>query len=74
MNQPLQHKLTEAAEGTKGDHAADGNIPSSQPQGNDPDPTEIAEETRRDQQARSHGRPDRDDNLVKVGRGQQTHG
>jgi hypothetical protein len=74
MNQPLQHKRTQAAEDTKGDHVADGSIPSPQPQGNGPDPTEVAEETRRNQQARSHGRPDRDDDLVNVGRGQQTHG
>jgi len=39
-----------------------------------PTPDEVAEETRREQAARPDGRPDRDDKLTHVGRGQQTHG
>jgi hypothetical protein len=37
-------------------------------------PQEVAEETRREQAARPDGRPDRDDRLTHIGRGDQTHG
>ena len=39
-----------------------------------PTPQEVAEETRRQQAARPDGRPDRDDRLTHIGRGDQTHG
>lgn len=39
-----------------------------------PDPAEIAEQARLRQQARPESRPDRDDKLVSVGRGEQTAG
>jgi len=71
MNEPMKHKLTEAVEGQQPE-------PVLQDQSGTPTPgstpQEVAEETRREQQARSHGRPDRDDYLVTVGRGHQTHG
>jgi len=71
MNEPMKHKLTEAVEGQQPEaipqDQAGTPMPGSTPQ-------EVAEDTRREQQARSHGRPDRDDYLVTVGRGHQTHG
>jgi len=75
MNEPGTHKLTEAVQG----QAADPKQPADQagppePQGPGSTPNEIAEETRRQQEARSHEPPDRDDYLTHVGRGQQTHG
>jgi len=58
---------------------ADAKQPSEQagppePQGPDSTPAEIAEKTHREQEAKSHSQPDRDDDLTQVGRGQQTHG
>jgi len=70
-----KHSLTEAVEGQQPEKLVesrpDDPVGSPRP-GNTPQ--EVAEETRRQQEARSHGRPDRDDYLVTVGRGQQTHG
>jgi hypothetical protein len=68
-----KHSMTEALKGQTPENAAAGGKPEESGQ---PHPThdEVAEETRRQQEARSHGRPDRDDYLVTVGRGQQTHG
>lgn len=71
MTEPMKHKLTEAVEGQQPE-AVDQGQPA--PPGPGSTPQEVAEDTRREQQARSHGRPDRDDYLVTVGRGQQTHG
>jgi hypothetical protein len=70
MIEPGKHKLTEAMEGQTGPEEQG----PAQPQGPGSTPEEIAEETRRRQEALSHGRPDRDDYLVNVGRGHQTHG
>jgi hypothetical protein len=75
MKEPGTHKLTEAVEGPK----ADPELSTEQagppvPRESGSTPQEIAEATRREQEARSHGRPDRDDYLTHVGRGQQTHG
>jgi len=72
MNQPGTHKMTEALKGqTPADATPPGAAESGPPE---PTPSEVAEATRREQEARSHGRPDRDDYLTTVGRGQQTHG
>jgi hypothetical protein len=72
MNEPGTHKLTEAM---KGQTPADAS-PAGPPESGAPEstPREVAEETRRQQEARSHGVPDRDDYLTQVGRGDQTHG
>ncbi len=69
-----KHSLTEALEGQlpTGPGADAGK--NSGPPDQSATPDQVAEETRREQEARSHGRPDRDDYLVNVGRGQQTHG
>lgn len=68
-----EHSMTEALKGrTPEDPAASGQPDESgQPQATH---EQVAEETRRQQESRSHGRPDRDGYLVNVGRGQQTHG
>jgi len=72
MEQPGTHKLTEALEGQlpadpSQTHPEESGPPESTPR-------EVAEATRREQEARSHGRPDREDYLTTVGRGDQTHG
>lgn len=68
-----KHSMTEALKGQPPENAAACGKPE---ESGHPHPThdEVAEETRRQQESRSHGRPDRDDYLVNVGRGQQTHG
>jgi hypothetical protein len=72
MNEPGTHKLTEAMKGpTPADTAPAGSSESGPPEST---PGEVAEETRREQEARAHEPPDRDDFLTSVGRGQQTHG
>ena len=72
MIEPGTHKLSEAMEGRGAGDVADATAPESgKPE---PSASETAEQTRREQEARSHGRPDRDDYLTNVGRGQQTHG
>jgi hypothetical protein len=48
-----------------------GGTPGGRPQ---PSHEEVAEQTRRQQEARSDSRPDRDDRLTNMGRGDQTHG
>jgi hypothetical protein len=70
-----KHSLTEALEGQQaaGPAGSGGPDPAGSPRAGDT-PQEVAEETRRQQEARSHGRPHLDDHLVTVGRGQQTHG
>ncbi len=71
---PTKHSLTEAVKGqVPPAPGADAGKPGAPP-GQSANPDQVAEETRREQEARSHGRPDRDDYLVNVGRGQQTHG
>jgi hypothetical protein len=72
MDKPGTHKLTEAMKGqTPADAAPSGTPESGAPQST---PREVAEETRREQEARPEGRPDRDDRLTHIGRGDQTHG
>ncbi len=73
---PTKHSLTEAIEDqVKPVSGADADAGKSDgPPEQSATPDQVAEETRRQQEARSHGRPDRDDFLVNVGRGQQTHG
>jgi hypothetical protein len=71
MPEPMKHKLTEVVEGQQPEGV---NQEQQGPPTPGTTPQEVAEETRREQQARSHGRPDRDDYLVTVGRGHQTHG
>lgn len=68
-----KHSMTEAIKGqTPEDLAASGQPDESgQPRATH---DEVAEDTRRQQESRPHGRPDRDEYLVNVGRGQQTHG
>lgn len=67
-----RHPMTEALKGQTPEGAASGKPDESGP----PHPThdQVAEETRRQQEARPASRPDRDDLLVNAGRGQQTHG
>lgn len=71
MNDPGTHKLTEALDGRQSPPDA-----SQPPEGGPPQPTaaEVAEETRREQQSRPDGEPDRDRRLTQLGRGDQTHG
>ena len=47
-----------------------------QPTGHGSTPQEVAEATRRGQEAQDNGKTDQDreDHLVRIGRGQQTHG
>lgn len=78
MNDPKKHKLSEAVagqtQGSSDDQAkADGPQEAGRPGST---PREVAEETRRAQESRESGKndADRDDHLVRVGRGQQTHG
>lgn len=67
-----RHSMTEALKGqTPGDAASGKPDESGPPQ---PSHDQVAEETRRQQEARPASRPDRDDLLVNAGRGQQTHG
>jgi hypothetical protein len=73
MRKPGTHKLTEAMEGQKPQGDRQGQQPGEAPQPGST-PQEVAEQTRREQEARSHGRERRDDHLVDLGRGQQTHG
>jgi len=76
--EPGKHKLTEAMEGQAGSSPADaaGTHGPPQPSGHGSTPSEVAEETRREQESQHTGKFDqnRDDFLVHVGRGQQTHG
>jgi len=73
--EPGKHKLAEALQGQQpGPIAESGNAGPPEPQGPNSTPKETAEETRRQQEARSHGVPDREDYLVNMGRGHQTHG
>jgi len=75
MNEPGTHKLTEAVEGQQADLKRQaGQAGPPEPSGPGSTPAEVAENTRREQDARPHGQPDRDDYLTQVGRGQQTHG
>lgn len=69
------HSMTEALEGKMpqdattargGGHAG--------PPGQSSTPEEIAEEARRAEEARPNDHGSRDDYLVSIGRGQQTHG
>lgn len=71
---PTKHSLTEAVEGQVSPAPGSDTGKPGGPPGQSATPDQVAEETRRQQEARSHGRPDRDDYLVNVGRGQQTHG
>jgi hypothetical protein len=76
MKEPGTHKLTEAMEGQTPAPAAGtgaGTAPAPA-QAAGPNPAEVAEETRREQEARSDGIEDRDQRLTRIGRGQQTHG
>jgi hypothetical protein len=78
MKEPGTHKLTEAMEGQMpapvetrgGPHGPPG------PTGHGSTPREVAEATRRGQESRDNGKSDldRENHLVQVGRGQQTHG
>lgn len=72
MIEPGTHKLSEAMEGHRAGDAAEPTAPEA----GKPEPSEreTAEQARREEEARSHGRPDRDDYLTNIGRGQQTHG
>jgi len=75
MIEPGKHKLVEAMEGQQ--PVADpstGQAGPAEPLGPNSTPNQVAEDTRREQEARPHGVPDRDDYLVNMGRGHQTHG
>ena len=74
--EPGTHNLTEAMQGQGGSASGDqgGHVPESgRPAAT---PREVAETTRREQEAQHSGKrdQDRDDHLVEIGRGQQTHG
>jgi len=66
--EPIRHKMTEAVPAN----------PPGAPEGHhgppEPTPGKVAEDTRRQQQARSDGIEDRDQRLTRLGRGEQTHG
>jgi len=72
MIEPGKHKLTEALKGQQAD--GEGTADATESGAPEPQGQEVAEQTRREQQARPHGVPDRDDYLTNLGRGQQTHG
>lgn len=78
MIEPGKHKLTEALEGqmppAPGDQAGQHGPP--QPTGHGSTPSEVAESVRRGQQSQDNGKNDldRENHLVQIGRGQQTHG
>ena len=78
MMEPGKHKLTEALEGQAVPSASEttGQHGPPQPAGHESTPGEIAEATRREQESQHTGKhdQDREDFLVHVGRGQQTHG
>ena len=78
MNDPKKHKLSEAVAGQTQASNDDQANPNSPREAGRPGstPREVAEETRRGQESRDSGKNDvdRDDHLVRVGRGQQTHG
>jgi hypothetical protein len=71
MIEPKNHKLTEALQRqeTNSNRPTD---PAGGPQ--TPTPAEVAENTRREQEAKEPHPPSRDEYLTRVGRGQQTHG
>jgi hypothetical protein len=76
MKKPGTHKLTEAMEGKA---PASGPPAGQQPgppelKGHGSTPSEVAEDTRRAQDARPDAAGDRDDRLTQIGRGHQTHG
>jgi len=74
MIDPGTHKLTEAIEGQMpANPVADE---TQQSPGSGPNPRNVAESTRREQESQHNGKNDldRDRHLVQVGRGQQTHG
>lgn len=78
MNQPGEHPLKEALEGQvptpiAETHAGGPSQPKDQGQPGAM-PQQTAEDTRREHESRSDGRVDREDRLVNMGRGQQTHG
>ena len=70
MQEPGTHKLTEALAGQPAPSA------TGPPEGGPPVPTpaEVAEEARRHQEAGPDVVEDRQDKLIRIGRGQQTHG
>jgi hypothetical protein len=71
-----QHSMTEALKSQTPENAAASGQPGHPEESGQPHSThnQVAEDTRRQQESRSHGRPDRDEYLVNMGRGQQTHG
>jgi hypothetical protein len=73
MKEPGKHKLTEALQGQAPGQGAN---PTGQggPPAADATPQEIAEETRRKQEASPNVLPGREERLIDIGRGHQTHG
>lgn len=71
---PTKHALTEAAEDQIPPAPRIDSSKLGGPPGQSATPDQVAEEARCQQEARSHGRSDRDDYLVNVGRGQETDG
>jgi hypothetical protein len=76
MTDGTKHSMTEALKCRTPENIAASGQPGHPVESGQPHAThdQVAEDTRRQQESRSHGRPDRDDYLVNVGRGQQTHG
>ena len=75
MNDPGTHKLSDAMKGHQPPSTeSTGQHGPTEPQGHGPAPAEVAEETRRQQEARPEPTLDRDKKLTEIGRGSQTHG
>jgi hypothetical protein len=76
MMDGTKHSMTVALKDQTPKNAAAAEQPGHPEESGRPQSThmEVAKETCRQQEARSHGRPDHDDYLVNTGRGQQTHG
>jgi hypothetical protein len=74
MNEPGTHKLTEALQGQETAATPGPEAGPDQDRSNTQTQAEISEQTRLAQQSRADGIEDRDARLVRVGRGQQTHG
>jgi hypothetical protein len=76
VKERLGVSLTDAVAGQVAGGGAGGPAPDRPDGGGPPQPThaDVAQQTHMQQQDRPDGTPDRDEKLVKIGRGQQTSG
>lgn len=76
MNDPGTHKLSEAMKGHEPHpiNTETSRHAPAEPQGPGSTPEGVAEEARREHEARPEAIVDRDRKLTEIGRGQQTHG